>query len=98
MLNFIKKRMTLAHSNRMKRQQNLSINFIYSFLLIVLISHVDSRAMAGQINASVFGPVDDFIKILSRNGDHLVSVTLSESRECINVLALVVLPIRFCTR
>ena len=63
------------------------IHFFSRFLLLFLISHIDARAVAGQINAGVFGPVEDFIQILSRDGNHLYSVTLSEGTGCIHVFA-----------
>lgn len=65
----------------------LRTNFFYISLLIILVSHVNSSAMAGQINAGVFGPIDDFIKVLSREGNNLVSITLSEGTDCVNLFA-----------
>ena len=69
------------------KSQTSGINFFIVSFLIALFSHIDSRAIAGQINAGVFGAVEDFVTVFSKDWEELASITLSTGNACINVQA-----------
>lgn len=63
----------------------LRTHLFRAFFLIALANL--PGAMAGEINARFFGYVEDQLTIYNRDGEKLISITLSEGPACINVNA-----------